>query len=214
VPRPSRNTDERLIRSAQALMKTSGLSQLNLRQVAAKAGVNLGMFHYHFKTKDQFIQAVLKDTYERFFENFSLKVEGAKEPLEKLRQALVTLGQFSRDNRHLTLSLMQDALNKDHNTVGFVRENMHRHASVVIGLIVQCQKNGSLQKAPLPAVMSYVMTATTGSTLALGMVEHLSHGPGFAKAFSDAVATDTAIVRRVNWVLAGLGPAKKPKSAP
>ncbi|MBC7946203.1 MAG: TetR/AcrR family transcriptional regulator, partial [Burkholderiales bacterium] len=50
MPRPSQNTDRRLIKAARKLLPETGCSGLNLRQVAVKAGVNLGMFHYHFKT--------------------------------------------------------------------------------------------------------------------------------------------------------------------
>jgi AcrR family transcriptional regulator len=58
MPRVS-DTDQRLVDTALEMAKHSGLSNLKLRDVAQKAGVNLGMFHYHFKTKDQFTRAVL-----------------------------------------------------------------------------------------------------------------------------------------------------------
>lgn len=208
MPRPSRKTDERLIKAAQDLMKGSGLSQLNLREVAGKAAVNLGMFHYHFKTKDQFIKAVLKDTYERFFEKFSLKVESEKEPLDKLRQALITLAHFSYENRHLMLSLLQDALNRDPSVKDFVRQTMAKHSEVIMGLIVQCQQQGTLEKAPLPVVMPYLMPAATGSGMVLGLMEHVGADAAHVEGFKKAAFTEAAIARRVDWVLAGLAPKK------
>ena len=77
MSRPSHNADQRLIEAAQKMLIKTGLNRMNIRQVAAEAGVNLGMFHYHFKTKDLFIRAVLQDVYEKFFKNFSLKIEEA-----------------------------------------------------------------------------------------------------------------------------------------
>ena len=59
MSRPSQNADQHLIEAAQKMLKHTSLSQMNIRQVAAEAGVNLGMFHYHFKTKDQFAKAVM-----------------------------------------------------------------------------------------------------------------------------------------------------------
>src|SRR5581483_5845523 len=100
----------RLIEAGREMLRESGLGRVNLRQVAARAKVNLGMFHYHFKTKDQFIRAVLQDCYEKFFRNFNLKIEEEQAPLEKLRKALFAMGQFTRDNRGLFLSMLQDAL--------------------------------------------------------------------------------------------------------
>jgi AcrR family transcriptional regulator len=204
MPRPSRQTDQRLIAAAQQLMQRSGLSRLNLRQVAAKAGVNLGMFHYHFKGKEQFIQAVLAQTYEQFFEKFSLRVEGKTEPLDKLRQALLAMAQFSRDNRQVVLSLMQDALNQEPGAQAFAQRSMGRHAQVIIGLIAQCQRQGSLPKGPLPMLMSYIMTATTGSSLVLGIMEHAGAGKAHLDFFKKSAFTDAALARRVNWVLGGL----------
>jgi AcrR family transcriptional regulator len=220
MPRPSRQTDQRLIQAAQQLMQRSGLSRLNLRQVAAKAGVNLGMFHYHFKGKEQFIQAVLEHTYEQFFQNFSLRVDGKTEPLEKLRQALVAMAQFSRDNRQVVLSLMQDALNQEPGARAFAQRSMGRHAKVILGLIAQCQRQGSLPKAPLPMLMSYIMTASTGSSLVLGLMEHAGAGRAHLEFFKAAAFTDAALARRADWVLGGLAaetaaPAKpRAKSTP
>ncbi|HXB97106.1 MAG TPA: TetR/AcrR family transcriptional regulator [bacterium] len=213
MPRPSRQTDQRLIQAAQQLMQRSGLSRLNLRQVAAKAGVNLGMFHYHFKGKEQFIQAVLEHTYEQFFQNFSLRVEGKTEPLEKLRQALVAMAQFSRDNRQVVLSLMQDALNQEPGARAFAQRSMGRHAQVILGLIAQCQRQGTLPKAPLPMLMSYVMTASTGSSLVLGLMEHAGAGKPHLEFFKASAFTDAALARRVDWVLGGLA-ADLPRPRP
>lgn len=208
MPRPSRKTDERLIKAAQDLMKSSSLSQLNLREVAGKAAVNLGMFHYHFKTKDQFIKAVLKDTYERFFETFSLKVDSEKEPLQKLRQALVTLAHFSQENRHLILSLLQDALNREPTAKDFAKQLMSKHSQVIVGLLTQCQAQGLLQRAPLPMLMSYIMPAATGEGMVLGIMEHVGAEPAMIEHFKKTAFTEEAIARRVDWVLAGLAEKK------
>ena len=208
MPRPSRKTDLRLIKAAQDLMKSSSLSQLNLREVAGKAAVNLGMFHYHFKTKDQFIKAVLKDTYERFFEKFTLKVDSEKEPLEKLRQALITLAHFSHENRHLMLSLVQDALNREPTAKDFAKQLMAKHSQVIVGLLAQCQAQGVLQKAPLPMLMSYIMPAATAGGMTLGIMEHVGADGAHIEQFKKLAFTEEALARRVDWVLSGLAEKK------
>jgi AcrR family transcriptional regulator len=210
VARPSRQTDQRLIQAAQDLMRRSALSQLNLRQLADKAGVNLGMIHYHFKTKDQFIKAVLKDTYARFFKDFSLQVEGEKEPLAKLRRALISLGQFSYENRHLILSLLQDALNRDPSAKDFAKQLIAQHSQVILALLQQCQKEGSLVQAPLPMLMSYVMPAATTHGTILGLMEHVDADPSLIENMKATVLRPEAIEQRVDWILAGLAPGQVP----
>jgi AcrR family transcriptional regulator len=56
--------------------------------VCRKAGVNPGMFIYYFKTKDQFIERLLSDVYEEFFQKFSLEVRQGGNDLERMKQAL------------------------------------------------------------------------------------------------------------------------------
>jgi AcrR family transcriptional regulator len=191
-------------------MKDQGLSQLNLRDLAGKAGVNLGMFHYHFKTKDQFIKAVLKDTYARFFKDFSLQVEAEGEPLAKLRAALLSLALFSHENRHLILSLLQDALNRDPSAKDFGKQLMAQHSQVIVGLVLQCQKEGVLQQAPLPLVMSYIMPAATAHGMVLGLMEHVQADPQHISGMLASAASPAALARRVDWVLAGLAPGAAP----
>lgn len=204
MSRPSQKTDEQLIKAAQEMLKHTGLSRMNLRDVAAKAGVNLGMFHYHFKTKDQFIRTVLQDTYEKFFKNFNLRIEGQVTSREKLRQALLTIGQFARDNRQLVLSLLRDILDHNQEILSFVKNNGKRHAKVVWDLVGQCQKEGSLKKMPRPQAMAFILPAVVGPALAVGGVENVASSiltKGFLKGVGIMLLSDQAIRQRVDMAL-------------
>jgi len=190
------------------MLRKSGLSRMNLREVAAKAGVNLGMFHYHFKTKDKFIRAVLQDSYEKFFRDFSLKVEEGKSPLEKLRQALFALARFARDNRQLFVSLLQDALNGNNLAREFARDNFRRHGGIVLDLIRQCQKDRSVDKMNHIRAMVFLMTAINAANLVVTLVEQavtsrLMKIP--LKGLDLLVLSDEAIRQRVDMALRGIG---------
>jgi AcrR family transcriptional regulator len=103
VTRKPSQTYERLLQAGLELLDENGFEGLKIRQVTEKAGVNLGMFHYHFKTKDEFTRQVLKHLYEKFFQDFSLESVGEDDPLARLRRALLALGRFFRENRTLLL---------------------------------------------------------------------------------------------------------------
>ena len=62
MSRPSKNTDRLLIEAAKELIPEAGFKGLKIREVARKAGVNLGMFNYHFKTKEKFL--ITKDDFD------------------------------------------------------------------------------------------------------------------------------------------------------
>jgi AcrR family transcriptional regulator len=211
MPRPSRNSDLRLIRAARELLETSALSRMKLRQVAARAGVNLGMFHYHFRTKEQFTRAVLQDSYERFFRKFTLETAKEGPPLERLRAALVTLGRFVAANRRMLLGLLHDLLNQNRMVLDFIRANGPRHGRVIVGLVRQCQRAGSLRRGALVALMPVLMGACLFPLIMVALLEHLeikrlSFIP--LPVVRAAVASDRAIRARVDLVLESLGPGK------
>jgi len=64
MPRPSRNLDRALLAAGRALLPARGCSGLSIREVAEAANVNLGMFHYHFKTREAFLRTLLQSMYE------------------------------------------------------------------------------------------------------------------------------------------------------
>lgn len=211
MPRPSQNTDQKLIEAARGMLKTSGLTGLNLRQVAKKAGVNLGMFHYHFRTKEAFARRVLQETYEMFFKEFSLETSGDGEALGKLKAALTTLAFFVRDNRRLALGLIHDVLNKDRVVLDFAKANGPRHGLVILGLVRRCQREGTLRKMKLPAIMPQIMGSTLFPLVALALLEHLEvKRLRFIPlaAVKAAVSSDRAIRERVDLVLDSLAPRK------
>jgi AcrR family transcriptional regulator len=77
-----------------------------VRKLVEHAGVNLGMFHYHFKTKENFVRVVLERVYEEMFSELVLQVNPDAPALENLRNLLTTLGRFARKNRLLMVRLV------------------------------------------------------------------------------------------------------------
>ena len=211
MPRPSQNTDQKLVETACEMLEKSGLSGLKLRDVAKKAGINLGMFHYHFKTKEAFTRRVLQEVYEKFFREFSLETSKDGSPLEKLRAALVTLSKFLLAHRRMILGILHDVVNKDPGVLDFVKKNGPRHGLVIIGLVRQCQKEGYLKKVSLPTAMPLLMGAVALPTLVLGMLEHLE-----VKTISvipvvlikRELASEKAVAARVDLALEALAPGK------
>ncbi|HTA75743.1 MAG TPA: TetR/AcrR family transcriptional regulator [bacterium] len=210
MPRVS-DTDQRLVDTALEMVKHSSLSGLKLRDVAKKAGVNLGMFHYHFKTKDQFTRAVLQDTYEKFFSEFTLETTGDGPAIERLRSALITLGKFISVNRRMLLGILHDVLNKNRVVLDFVKSNAPRHGLVILGLVRECQKEGSLRKMPLPSLMPVLMGSCFFPYVMVAMLEHLE-----VKRLSfiplvlikQSIISNKALSDRVDLVLESLAPRK------
>lgn len=214
MTRPSRNTDQKLVEAALGMLQDSGLSGLKLRVLAKKAGVNLGMFHYHFKTKEAFTRRVLQEIYEKFFREFSLETSKDGTPLERLKAALLAVGRFVLGNRRMLFLMAHDVLNKDKVALDFVKTNFPRHILVVLGLVRQCQKEGAIRKMSLPTFMPLIIGSVVLPSLFLAMLEHLDiQSLRFVPLMliRRELSSDKSLERRVDLALSTLTPRKGEK---
>src|SRR2546423_10457078 len=92
MPRPSRNLDLALLQAGRELFPQAGCAKLSVRAVAERAGANVGMFHYHFKSKDNFLRALLQQVYEEIFAGLSQAAARPGKAIDGLRGALLAAG--------------------------------------------------------------------------------------------------------------------------
>jgi AcrR family transcriptional regulator len=210
MARPSNNVDQQLILAAQTLLPTTGIGSLSIRAVCAHAGVNLGMFHYHFKTKDAFVRIVLEAKYNEMFAALEMRSKGSAKAITNLRNSLNVLARFGRDNRTLLVRLIADALAGQAVAVEFLQANMPRHIAVIVALIDQAQERGELKVLPIPQVLAFIVGSVIapilGGTVAL---ERKFLPPAIGKAIEQTVFTDAAIAERVDMALLGLSAQKR-----
>jgi AcrR family transcriptional regulator len=55
------STKEQILSAARHVLQHAGVADLSIRAVAAQAGVNLALVHYHFHSRDGLLLAVLED---------------------------------------------------------------------------------------------------------------------------------------------------------
>ncbi|HRY29819.1 MAG TPA: TetR/AcrR family transcriptional regulator [Elusimicrobiota bacterium] len=213
MSRPSGDADRRLVRAGRELLPRTGLSGLNVRRLADRAGVNLGMFHYHFKTKRVFVRQVLQEIYEEFFRGFSLETSAEGPAIERLRRALQILGRFSRDNRALVLCLLADGVRGEAEALRFAKHNLHRHVSILVKLIVRAQVAGDLPKVPPPALLGFLMGGVAVPNLVAGLLERQTGG-GLKelplRLITSGLLSDESVDRRVEWALAAFAKRRRP----
>ncbi len=208
MSRPKGDSDVRLLRAAQELLDERGFTGLKIRDTAKRAGVNLGMFHYHFKSKENFQKHVMRDLYERFFSDFKLETSQTGTPLERLRRALTTLSRFARDNRKLLLGILSDASQGDVRVMDFVQANFPRHAFILFQLLRECQKKGYVEKMPLHMAASLIFPSIMAPNIAMAVVEH-KRIPDImrlaVRGVKEEVLSDAVLEKRVVYALRALG---------
>ena len=89
VTRPSApHMPPRLAQSAFELFADSGFANVNLDQIAARAGVTKGSLYWHYKNKKELILAACQHYYRQWREEVGRAIAPADAPLERLRLAL------------------------------------------------------------------------------------------------------------------------------
>lgn len=199
--RPAGNADKLLIAAAKEIACESGCSGLTIRDVARRAGVNLGMFHYHFRNKKRFTRVLLEELYDGFFARLSIASCEGPDALAQLRNSLVLMGLFIRDERHLVCALIKDVVNGDKEVLRFIRNNLPRHVGVIRKLLAKCEKEGTLPAVPFYQAMGFIMSSLNMPSIIGGMLE--TTGRLGARELKH-ILSDRAIEQRVEMALAAI----------
>jgi AcrR family transcriptional regulator len=215
MPRPSRNLDRALLAAGRVLIEKSGASGLTIRQVAEAADVNIGMFHYHFKTREAFVRAVLQETYDEMFLRLSTEVARPADatPVEHLRAAIRVIARFLRDNRVFIARVLADALGGDDIARDFLAHNMPRHFTLLAALIAEGQRTGALKTLPPAQLLGFCAGAVGMPILGAGMAVESGRLPRpVLRMLADTLLTDAAIDQRIDLALAAIA-AESPARA-
>jgi len=211
-PRPSRNLDRALLVAGRELFPARGCAGLTVREVADAAGVNLGMFHYHFKSREAFLRALLQSVYEDLFAELSARATQRADlardarAIDFLRGALQFMGRFVRGNRPLLARVLIDALGKDPIATEFLGVNAPRHLGLLLGLIQAAQKEGSVRAdIPAPQLLGFCAGSLAmpiffgGAVLEGGAVSAAA-----ARMVEDVLLTDAALDQRIELAITAI----------
>lgn len=205
MPRPSSHADQALLASGRALFPALGCSGLTVRALTEHAGVNLGMFHYHFRTKRQFLSMLLQQMYEDLFERVRLEADRDASASERLRGVLFVLARTLREQRQTLARLWLDTAAGEPVAREFIRRNMPRHVRVLLALFEAAERDGVLRPAPAAQRFVFVMGAVGMPVLfGAGLIEVGADGGLLAPRFDAEVLSDRALAQRIDWALAAL----------
>ncbi|HJV60860.1 MAG TPA: helix-turn-helix domain-containing protein, partial [Albitalea sp.] len=159
MPRPSKNLDLAMLRAGRALFPQAGCAGLSVRAVAEEAGANVGMFHYHFKSKDDFLRLLLQQVYEEIFEGLSGAAAHDGPAIERLRDALNAVAALLAAHRKVFARVWMDAVSGEPVAGEFLRRNAPRHIGLLFGLVEQARAEGSLRDLPTVQCTATLMGA-------------------------------------------------------
>jgi AcrR family transcriptional regulator len=189
----------------RALFAQSGIAGLSVRKVAERAGVNLGMFHYHFRTKDAFVRALLQRLYDDMFASWS-----SRPPAMRVRsQRCARRRTCSRASFATTAAAAAPHGRRrspsEPIAVEFVAPNLPRHIGVIGALVAAGQRAGGSEPVPIAQALAFIAGAVGGPILIGGAIMERDEVPvAMRRGYEQSVLSDAALSERVDLVLAGL----------
>lgn len=146
MARPSQNLDQKLIELGKEKVVTQGISNLSIRQICLDAKINLGMFYYYFKTKENFIKALFKSLSDDLTATWLAEAEKLSTSGQKLKKVLLMNAQMMKENRGMIETIMKDTNIFDKMYIEIGREFYAQWLKFYHDLINDCKNDGYLDK--------------------------------------------------------------------
>lgn len=209
MPRPSSNCDARLLEAGGEILREKGLPGLSVRQVCQRAGVNLGMFTYHFQTKENFLRQLLEKTCDAFFRGLLDFHHDNDEPLDRLISALDNAIVRIDAESCLAATLFQECVKGTPCVLELAEAHLPRHLKLLVELIRDCQASGKLRN-DIPAeqvLCALVNVILLPMVQPAGIFRRIDPKGDFLGSSGSASAAPAAAAReRMDLVFNGLRP--------
>jgi AcrR family transcriptional regulator len=211
MARPSQQLDAAMLESGRALYPGAGCAGLSVRSVADHAGVNPGMFHYHFGSKDKFLRTLLAGLYEEMYSGLQIEVAAGRPAIERLRAALLMLARFLRENRRVIARVWMDAVGGEVIARDFMQANGPRHIGVLLALLHEAERDGSIAALPATQSLTFVLGAVGMPLIFTSALVDAGVAPPALRPYFDAgVMSDAAVAQRVDLALRALRTKDEP----
>lgn len=205
MSRPSRNIDQILLKSGRLLFPEHGCRGLSLRRLAEHAQVNVGMFHYHFQSKDNFLRVLLQQMYDEMFLQLQAEVAQDGPAVQRVRQSLCLMGRMMREHGAWLGRVWSDAGHQEPVALQFLQNNGGRHVMLLLSLLEQAAQEGALVPMAPMQRLTFLMGAVVAPMLIAPRAIQLGIAPPqLLEQVQADVLSDRGIADRVDRALAAL----------
>ncbi len=191
--RLSLHTDQKLLSCGMALARKKGLSGFSVRELCAKSKVNLGMFHYYFKTKERFDQEVLRAIYAQMIQDISIETSPQLSARKNTEHILKSIHTFVRKNQVLLSALAADILSGDKHTLQFIVQHFTEHVSLLLKELRRAKLTPQAAAMPIGSLAVTLVLPVALPQLFSGTLERLGRHllpPAAQKAISSVLSEE------------------------
>lgn len=208
MARPPSGTDLKLKAAGRKLLQAKGITGLSVREACREAGVNTGMFHYYFGSKEEFLKAVLKEMYAEFMVNFKAGVSAAGAPRDRLKTALIEVGKFALRIRHAAPMIFADLAHGKREAFEFVSGNFTEHVRHIAALAEECRPASAVKGRSVPFMMLGMIPVMIFPVLIGGVMERngvKTVGGRPLEKLREEIFSEEGIAERAEIALRGIG---------
>ncbi|MDR2425933.1 MAG: TetR/AcrR family transcriptional regulator [Endomicrobium sp.] len=144
--RPSQNLNKKLIELGKEKIISYGIANLSIRQICLDGKINLGMFYYYFKSKENFIKAILRSLNNDLAAIWIVQSEKLSSSVEKLKKVLLINVKMIREKHGMIETLIKDTNIFDKFYVEIGKEMYSSWIKFYSNLINECKNDGYLDK--------------------------------------------------------------------
>lgn len=174
MTRPSHNIDMLLFEQGQKLLLDVGFDNFSVRELCRKAGVNLGMFHYYFKTKDNFIELLIGQVFEKYLNEQKQAAKKQSKAIDKLKAVVYQRALTGYKNKRLLFIFFKELINRSFDKI--IKRFRKEELKFLMPIIEQCRKDGDISndleiKYILPFLMPTVNFAVAAELFKISHID-------------------------------------------
>ncbi|MCB9250917.1 MAG: TetR/AcrR family transcriptional regulator [Flavobacteriales bacterium] len=108
-PEIDQSTEEKIKQAARELFQTKGFSATRSRDIATKAGINLALLNYYFRSKEKLFNIIILETMQEFFLHLSEMLnDGSSSFEEKINKIVANYIELLTNNPDIPIFILSE----------------------------------------------------------------------------------------------------------
>ncbi|MDD5020678.1 MAG: TetR/AcrR family transcriptional regulator [Endomicrobiaceae bacterium] len=144
MTRPSHNIDVLLFDNGLKLLLKVGFDKFSIRRLCKETNVNLGMFHYYFKTREHFIELLFEQVLEKYLDAQKESAKKYSKAIDKLRAIIYQRAVTAVANKQLFFIIFKEMINRSFDKI--IKNHKKEELKFLVPIIEQCKKDKDISQ--------------------------------------------------------------------
>lgn len=154
MARPASDIAPRIVHAARERFLMQGVDGASLRDIAKRAGTNIGMVYYYFKTKDELFLAVVEEVYAGWVADLTLALSDSTVPVDaRMRRLYARIAAMNEVESQVARLILREALVSSERLQKLAARFSHGHLPLVASLLAEGVADGSFRADSNPLAM-------------------------------------------------------------